>query len=50
MDPFLGSGTTMRVAMEEGRSCIGVEINPSYIAYAKKRVNWGGGLDVEYVG
>ena len=50
LDPFLGSGTTMRVAMEEGRSCIGVEINPSYIAYAKKRVNWGGGLDVEYVG
>lgn len=48
LDPFLGSGTTMRVAMENGRNCIGIELNPSYVAYAKKRMNWKQGLDVEY--
>ena len=29
LDPFLGSGTTMKVAMETKRSCIGYEIDPS---------------------
>jgi DNA modification methylase len=49
LDPFLGSGTTMRVAMEEGRNCIGIELNPAYVEYAKKRLNWGAGLGVEYI-
>lgn len=31
MDPFLGSGTTMRVALQNGRNCIGYEINPDYL-------------------
>lgn len=44
LDPFLGSGTTMRVAMEEQRSCVGIELNPASVAYAKKRVNFGQGL------
>lgn len=48
LDPFLGSGTTMRVAMENSRSCTGIELNPNYIEYAKKRVNWGQGFNVEY--
>jgi DNA modification methylase len=48
MDPFLGSGTTMRVAMEEGRNAIGCELNEKSIIYAKKRLNWGQGLGVEY--
>ena len=43
-DPFLGSGTTMRVAMEEGRDCIGIELNAKSVAYAKKRCNFGTGL------
>lgn len=30
IDPFLGSGTTMRVAQELGRRCIGGEINPEF--------------------
>lgn len=28
VDPVLGSGTTMKVCMEMGRRCIGIEINP----------------------
>jgi DNA modification methylase len=44
----LGSGTTMRVAMEESRNAVGIELNASYVAYAKKRLNWGSGLGVEY--
>ena len=44
LDPVLGSGTTMRVAMEEGRDCIGIELNPKSVAYAKKRCNFGAGL------
>lgn len=45
LDPFLGSGTTMKVARDLRRSCVGVELNPDYIAYAKKRINWQNGLD-----
>lgn len=48
LDPFLGSGTSMRVAMENGRNSIGIELNPNYIRYAKSRCNWGSGLNVEY--
>ena len=48
LDPFLGSGTTMRVAMENHRDSIGIELNDNYIKYAKARLNWGMGLDTEY--
>lgn len=48
LDPFIGSGTTMRVAMEEGRSAVGIDLSHDYLTYAKKRLNWGGGLNVEY--
>jgi len=41
LDPFLGSGTTMRVCLEEQRDCIGIELNEKYASYAKKRVNDG---------
>ena len=37
LDPFLGSGTTMKVAQDLGRSCIGIEINPEYCKIIKKR-------------
>ncbi|MDD5069067.1 MAG: site-specific DNA-methyltransferase, partial [Candidatus Pacebacteria bacterium] len=48
LEPFLGSGTTMRVAMENGRNAIGIELNEKYISYTKKRLNWGAGLNTEY--
>jgi DNA modification methylase len=37
LDPFLGSGTTGMVALELGRKCIGIELNPEYAALARKR-------------
>ena len=37
LDPFLGSGTTCRVARQLGRQSIGVEINPQYCQVAAVR-------------
>jgi hypothetical protein len=39
---------SLRMAMENKRNCVGIELNESYITYAKKRLNWGMGLGVEY--
>lgn len=39
LDPFSGSGTTMVACLETGRHCIGMEIDPNYIAIAKQRTN-----------
>jgi len=44
LDPFLGSGTTMKACLELNRNCIGVEIEPKYIQIAKKRLNWNSSL------
>lgn len=38
LDPFAGSGTTLAVAAELGRSAIGCELNPEYIALAEQRI------------
>jgi DNA modification methylase len=38
LDPFLGSGTTSVVAEKHGRKWIGVELNPSYVQIAEKRI------------
>jgi len=38
LDPFLGSGTTMRVAKLLGRNSIGIEINPKNVDLIKRRV------------
>lgn len=44
LDPFFGSGTTGMVALEEGRSCIGIELNPDYAAMARRRCTVTPGL------
>lgn len=49
LDPFVGSGTTMRVAQENHRSAVGIDLNEKSIAYLKKRLNWGAGLGVDYL-
>jgi DNA modification methylase len=38
LDPFAGSGTTLAVAAELGRSGIGCELNPEYIRLAEQRI------------
>lgn len=37
LDPFIGSGTTAEVANKHGRDCIGIEINPAYAEFIRKR-------------
>lgn len=39
MDPFLGSGTTMKVARKLERSCIGFEVKEELIPVIKKKVD-----------
>ena len=38
IDPFAGSGTTGVVAVRRGRSFVGIELNPTYAAMARKRI------------
>jgi DNA modification methylase len=33
LDPFVGSGTTMRVALQSGRDVIGIDLNPDFCNY-----------------
>ena len=39
LDPFMGSGTTIKAALSEGFSAIGIEREPSYFAMAEHRMN-----------
>jgi len=41
LDPFLGSGTTMKVAKFFGRNCDGIEINPEFVEKSLDRISWG---------
>lgn len=38
LDPFMGSGTTGKMALQNGRRFIGIEIDPGYFEIAKKRI------------
>lgn len=38
LDPFMGSGTTGAVAVQEGRDFIGIDINPEYTKMSKQRI------------
>jgi len=39
LDPFSGSGTTLRVCQQLNRNCIGFELNPDYVEMTKKRLS-----------
>lgn len=39
LDPFMGAGTTGIVAKRNNRNYVGIELNPSYIQIAEKRIN-----------
>jgi DNA modification methylase len=39
LDPFLGSGTTCKVALELGRNSIGIELNDEYYEQTKDRLS-----------
>lgn len=41
VDPFSGSGTTLRVCQQLNRRAIGIEINPDYITMTKDRLGAG---------
>lgn len=36
LDPFMGRGTTIKVARDNGRNSVGIEIQPSYLPIIKK--------------
>jgi len=38
LDPFSGAGTTGLVALRLGRSYIGIELNPEYVAMSERRI------------
>ena len=38
-DPFMGSGTTALVAVQEGRDYIGCDLNPEYVAMSNNRLS-----------
>lgn len=38
LDPFLGSGTLLRVCQQTGRQGIGIDINKDYIEMSEKRL------------
>ena len=39
LDPFAGTGTTMKAAIELGRKAIGYELNPDYISLIERKIN-----------
>ncbi len=39
LDPFVGSGTALRVCQQTGRNGIGIDINPEYIEMTKERLS-----------
>jgi DNA modification methylase len=44
LDPFMGTGTTNVAASKWGRNSVGVEVDPHYFEYARKRLEDSKGL------
>lgn len=38
LDPFLGSGTAAKVALDLSRNCIGIEVHPKYLPLIEKSI------------
>ena len=38
LDPFSGSGTTLRVCQQINRNCTGIEVNPEYVEMSRQRL------------
>lgn len=47
LDPFVGSGTTMKIARMLGRNSIGIEIKKSLLPIIKKKLGFDGQLSLE---
>ena len=50
LDTFLGSGSTAIAAEETGRTCFGVELDPSYMDVAVRRWQKATGCDAVHLG
>jgi DNA modification methylase len=44
LDPFAGSGTTLRVALRKNRSAIGIELHPDFCAHIARELNVTGAI------
>lgn len=40
LDPFSGSGTTLRVALQSNRDATGIDLNPDFCEYMIKELTW----------
>lgn len=40
LDPFAGSGTTLRVAIQSKRDATGIDLNPDFCSYMVKELTW----------
>lgn len=47
LDPFFGAGTTGLVADRLKRNCIGIDLNPDYVAIAERRLHRDAGMFAE---
>jgi len=40
LDPFAGSGTTLRVALQTGRDATGIDLHPDFCSYMIRELTW----------
>jgi len=46
LDPFAGSGTTLKVARDLGRDALGIELHPGFAALARERAGMGAAMEL----